>query len=228
MTESSRLQNFWREWRSFFVFIILLVLFRSAIADWYVVPTGSMKPNILEGDRIFVNKLAYDLRVPFTDISLADWDKPQRGDIVVFYSPADETRLVKRLVGLPGDIITIRENHLYINSEAIHTGPAKLALKENIWQNEMNRALFGEQLGTHRYPIAVSPFAMLMNNFGPVKVPEGHYFMLGDNRDNSADSRVIGFVERSRIVGRASHVIVSLNYNNYYLPRENRTLVALP
>ncbi|MDH5181610.1 MAG: signal peptidase I [Gammaproteobacteria bacterium] len=228
MTEVSRIKTYWLEWRSFLVFVLLLVLFRSAIADWYVVPTGSMKPNILEGDRIFVNKLAYDLRLPFTDIALANWDQPQHGDIVVFFSPRDETRLIKRVIGLPGDIIVIQDNQLYINGKAVNIGPSDLNLEENIWHSGVHRQLFAEKLGTHNYPVAVSPRAFLVNNFGPVKVPADHYFMLGDNRDNSADSRMIGFVERSRIVGRASHVIVSLNYSNYYLPRKNRTFVALP
>lgn len=228
MTNDTRLHKFWLEWRGFMVFLVLLILFRSAIADWYVVPTGSMKPNILEGDRIFVNKLAYNLRLPFTDISLAQWDKPQHGDIVVFYSPKDDTRLIKRVVGLPGDIITIQDNRLYVNDEAINTGPSQLKLEENIWHAGSSRNLFAEKLGVHNYAVAVSPYSMLLNNFGPVTVPDNHYFMLGDNRDNSADSRLIGFIEHSRIVGRASHVIVSLNYGNYYLPRKNRTLVELP
>lgn len=225
---NSRLSNFWREWRGFFTFVVLLVLFRTAIADWYVVPTGSMKPNILEGDRIFVNKLAYDLRLPFSDIALAHWDTPQHGDIVVFYSPKDETRLIKRVIGLPGDIISIKNNQLYVNGKLINIGKTHLDLGENIWQKGVTRDLVKEQLGQHKYPVALSPFAMLLSNFGPVTVPDDHYFMLGDNRDNSADSRIIGFVESSRIVGRASHVIVSLNYGNYYLPRKNRTLVELP
>ena len=84
--------------------MLALVMFsmRSSLADWYHVPTGSMKPTILEGDRVFVDKLAYDLKVPFTTWHLAEWSQPQRGDIVVFFSPKDGTRLVKRVIGLPG------------------------------------------------------------------------------------------------------------------------------
>src|SRR6266571_4011946 len=97
------LLKIWREYRGFAVFIVLMVIFRSALADWNVVPTGSMKPTILEGDRVLVNKLAYDLKVPFTTWHIAQWDNPRRGDIVVFYSLKDGTRLVKRVIGLPGD-----------------------------------------------------------------------------------------------------------------------------
>ena len=228
MSTSTRVTQFWREWRFFFAVVLLLVLFRTAIADWYVVPTGSMKPTILEGDRIFVNKLAYNIRVPFTEIELSSWDAPEYGDIVVFLSPKDETRLIKRVVGLPGDQITIKQNHLLINDQPVPFEKSALKLEENIWSAGIRRELYNEQIGSHQYDIALSPFKSPLNDFGPVTVPENHFFMLGDNRDNSADSRIIGFVERSRILGRASHVIVSLNYGNYYLPRKDRTLVELP
>jgi len=97
--------------------IIALVVFavRSSLADWNDVPTGSMKPTILEGDRVFVNKLAYDLKVPFTTFHLAEWGNPQRGDVVVFYSPHDGTRLVKRVIGLPGDTVEIRAGQVLVN-----------------------------------------------------------------------------------------------------------------
>src|SRR6185436_9965152 len=97
--------------------IVLIVLgsFRSAIADWNIVPTGSMNPTILEGDRIFVNKLAYGLRVPFTDMEVAHWSSPRRGEVVVFRSPADGDRLVKRVVGVPGDTVQLANNVLLIN-----------------------------------------------------------------------------------------------------------------
>src|SRR5678815_2482625 len=97
--------------------LVALVVFaaRSSLADWNDVPTGSMRPTILEGDRIFVNKLAYDLKVPFTTLHLAEWGNPQRGDIVVFFSPHDEKRLVKRVIGLPGDTVELRDNTLVIN-----------------------------------------------------------------------------------------------------------------
>jgi len=223
-----RLQTLWREWRFFIIFVLLLFSFRGAIADWYVVPTGSMKPTILEGDRIFVNKLAYGARVPFTDVSLANWDTPRRGDIVVFTASSDDMRLVKRVAGLPGDIIEIRANRLIINGQAIKYNETKASPPNEIWQNGLKRFVYDEHLDTHTHPIAVAPYISLGSEFGPVRVPEKHYFMLGDNRDNSADSRMIGFIEQSRIMGKASHVIISLNYDNYYLPRSNRIFQALP
>src|SRR5829696_6560206 len=101
-----------------FVFVVLvLCMVRSSIADWNDVPTGSMRPSILEGDRIFVNKLAYDLKVPFTTWHLAAWGDPKRGEVVVFYSPQDGVRLVKRVIGEPGDVIELRQNRLLVNGK---------------------------------------------------------------------------------------------------------------
>src|SRR4026207_2310717 len=103
----------WREWADPLLPILLITsAFRSAVADWNDVPTGSMKPTILEGDRIFVNKIAYDLRVPFTFLRPATPAAPQRPDIVVLGSPHDGRRLVKRVIGIPGDLVALEDNHL--------------------------------------------------------------------------------------------------------------------
>src|ERR1041385_2448559 len=110
----------WREWLKPAAVVAALILpLKSAIADWNWVPSGSMKPTILEGDLVFVNKLAYDLKVPFTLQRLADWDNPARGDIVVFFSPHDGMRLVKRVVAVPGDTIELRNNVLLLNGTAM-------------------------------------------------------------------------------------------------------------
>ena len=105
--------------------IMALLIFgaRSAIADWNHVPTGSMKPTIVEGDLIFVNRLAYDLKVPFTTWHIAEWDQPKRGEIVVFFSPANGDRLVKRVVGVPGDIVAMHRNRVFINGKPLAYGP---------------------------------------------------------------------------------------------------------
>jgi len=110
--------KFWSEWAKPLLTILLITgAFRSAIADWNDVPTGSMKPTILEGDRVYVNKLAYDLKIPFTTVHLTAWSDPKRGDIIVFFSPIDGVRLVKRVVGLPGDEIELRDNQLFVNGQ---------------------------------------------------------------------------------------------------------------
>src|SRR5450759_5965790 len=100
----------WRENRGLMLFVVLMIFFRSALADWNTVPSGSMKPTILEGDRILVNKLAYDLRIPLTHISIYKFADPKRGDIVVFDSKAADARLVKRVIGVPGDLVEMRDN----------------------------------------------------------------------------------------------------------------------
>ena len=210
------LRNFWKENKSFVVFLALMFIFRSAVADWNTVPTGSMKPTILEGDRITVNKLAYDLRLPFTHISLMKLGEPAHGDIAVFDSKVADKRLVKRVVGLPGDTVAMVNNQLFINGQAIsydNTGNTNSRIEH----------LFNVD---HRVAISTSTNHAFAN-FPAVIVPADHYLMLGDNRDNSADSRVIGFVPRNEIVGRSSAVVMSSNYDNYYLPRLDRFFKSL-
>lgn len=208
------MKRFWTENRAFFVFLALMFCFRSAIADWNDVPSGSMKPTLIEGDRISVNKMAYDLRIPFTTVSLYKIADPARGDIAIFDSKAAGKRLVKRVIGVPGDTVAMKNNRLYINGEAVNYQPLLV--------NDQLELLPGK---THllRIESANSSFA----NFDPVTVPADHYLMLGDNRDHSADSRVIGFAPRSEFVGRSRGVVVSFDYNNYFLPRSDRFLKEL-
>jgi signal peptidase I len=184
-----------------------------------------MNPTIVEADRIFVNKLAYDLKIPFTTRHLAEWSNPKRGDIVVLYSPVDGKRLVKRVVGLPGDAIALENNHLLVNGERV--------TYERIDQNIRTAADAGqfsvlEDLTGRKHPIQITPRQSAPRTFGPVAVPEGHYLMMGDNRDNSADSRYFGFVARDRIVGRASTVVISLNILDRYQPRWEPFFTELP
>ena len=215
-----RLLKFWKENRFLVFFILFMVIFRSAVADWNNVPTGSMKPTIIEGDRIFVNKLAYDVRIPLTNISLYKLGDPQRGDIVVFDSDKFEERLVKRVIGVPGDIVLMRNNRLYLNNN----------FADYIKLTKQKHFIFAEEIvGKHAHPIQLDLSARTdLASFGPLKVPENRYFVLGDNRNNSADSRVWGYVQRDMIVGRSRSVVLSLNYDNYYLPRKNRFFLNLP
>ena len=224
-SEMPRLQRYWREWRGFALFIVIMLLFRSAIADWNQVPTGSMIPSILEGDRIVVDKLAYDLRVPFTMVRLARWASPERSDIVTFESPTDDKLLVKRVIGIPGDEVVLDHNKLTINGEVARystISPAQLTTgvhKRSPHILVASETLLGKTrtVMTHgrHHPYSRS-------SFGPTKVPDDHYLVLGDNRDNSQDFRVIGFVHRDRILGKANTIAFSLDYENYYLPRGDR------
>src|SRR5882762_3523289 len=110
-------KKIFQETKVFLLMLLVICSMRSALADWNDVPTGSMKPTIEEGDRVVVNKLAYDLKVPFTTYEIVKWGDPKRGDIVVLFSPADGVRLVKRVVGLPGDRIELRDNQLFVNGK---------------------------------------------------------------------------------------------------------------
>lgn len=209
-----KLGGVWRENRGFALFVVLMIVFRSALADWNDVPTGSMKPTIVEGDRIFVNKLAYDLRIPLTHISVLKLSDPKRGDIVVFDSKSAGLRLVKRVIGLPGDIVEMADNRLTINGVAARYSKVERAMGV-IFAVET----YGDM--THRIEIVPEGRGYL-SSFGPVTVPPGQYLVLGDNRDDSADSRVHGFVPRDEIVGDSRTVVVSLDYDRHYLPRRGR------
>lgn len=215
----NKVLQLWRSNRGFIVFVCLMFVFRSAVADWNDVPTGSMQPTIEIGDRILVNKMAYDLRLPFTTMSLIKRADPKRGDIVTFMSQMADNRLVKRVIGLPGDIVEMQHNVLTINGERL-TYQADTA-------GAGEAQLLTEQLDAISHKVKLAPYSSGRDSFSAVKVPPGHYLVLGDNRDNSADSRVIGFVPRSEITGRASTVLFSLDYDNYYLPRSARFFAAL-
>lgn len=200
--------------RSFLIFIFLMVGFRTAIADWNVVPTGSMKPTIIEGDRIAVNKLAYDLRIPFTEISLYHIADPKRNDIVIFNSKKADKRMVKRVIGLPGDIISLDHNQLIINGVT--------ASYQKEFQDEQSIHYYETLMG-HKHKIKVRSLGDgPLQSFSATRVPQDHYLVMGDNRDNSADSRVYGFIPRAEIIGQSKTVVMSLDYEDYYLPRTNR------
>lgn len=215
----SKLTQLWRDYRSVIVFLSLMFVFRSAVADWNDVPSGSMQPTIQIGDRLLVNKMAYDIRLPFTTTSLIKRADPERGDVVIFLSEVADNRLVKRVVGVPGDVVAMHNNVLSINGQVLSYVSAQ--------SDADNATVLTEQLGAVTHKVKLAPFSSGRDSFAAVTVPQGHYLVLGDNRDNSADSRVIGFVPRDEIVGRASTVLFSLDYDNYYLPRSERFLASL-
>lgn len=188
-------------------------MFRSVFADWNTIPTGSMKPTILEGDRILVNRIAYDVRIPFTHISLHKISDPARGDIIIFDSKAAGNKLVKRVIGTPGDIVAMKNNIIFINGKR---------LSYRFISSTTSTIYESENLSGVKHLIRVEKTSSDFSSFNPVKVPSGYYLVLGDNRDNSADSRIIGFVPRAEIVGRTRCVILSFNYDNFYIPRSGR------
>ena len=224
-----RVKHFMTEWVKPIIIVLMIVgSFRSAVADWNDVPTGSMKPTILEGERIFVNKLAYDLKVPFTRWRVAVWDNPRRGDIVVLFSPADGRRLVKRVVGLPGDRIAMRNNRLVINGTPVRYEPLDPELTAKLLAGaDPEFVVERERLDAAPHPVMFDSGYAPARSFRPLVVPAGQYFVLGDNRDNSFDSRWFGFVLRKEIVGRATAVVVSVDLDRHWRPRWHRFLHAL-
>lgn len=219
----------WKEWRVPIFFIIFVVIpIKSSLADWNWVPTGSMNPTILEGDLIFVDKAAYDLRIPLTLHRLAKWSDPKRGDIVICFSPEDGIRLVKRVVGLPGDTIQMRNNTLFLNGEPVVYTRIGLSYREIPSSNRPVRCVLAtEDLDGITHAVMSIPSIRAMRSFGPVTVPRGSYFVMGDNRDSSRDSRYFGFVDRESIVGKAMGVIGSFDITDKYQPRFGRFFESL-
>ncbi|MEE4298697.1 MAG: signal peptidase I [Pseudomonadales bacterium] len=214
----ARLRSLWGENRPLVLFVVLMTLFRSSFADWNDVPTGSMEPTILPGDRILVDKLAYDLRLPLLGTRLATFADPARGEIVVFDSAAADKRLVKRVIGLPGDLVALQDNQLWLNGAPV----ALSRLEDHETGYELLEALPG---AAHR--MRLEPRPSFLASFPALRVPADHYLVLGDDRDRSADSRVFGLVPREEIIGRTRRVVLSLDRERCWLPRPDRWLTPI-
>jgi signal peptidase I len=198
--------------RGFILFLLSFALFRTAVADWNPIPSGSMRPTLLEGDVVLVNRLAYDLKLPLTDVVLLPLGEPQRGDVVTLSSPAGGTRLIKRIVGLPGDRIAMHDDVLVLNGRPLAYS-ARQSHGEAIapgWVVDAVRAT--EDLDGHPHAVQFLPKMQARRNVAEMTVPAGQYFLLGDNRDNSEDSRFIGTVPREKLIGRAHHVLVAADW----------------
>lgn len=224
------LKKFWSEWlRPFLSAAAIILPIKSSLGDINFVPTGSMKPTILEGDVVAVNKLAYDLKIPFTLQRLARWDDPARGDVVVCFSPEDQLRLVKRVVAVPGDTIELRNNVLFIDGVRAQYQPLPAGELDYVTQSDRDEAVFAnESVGGRAH--AVMAYPTLFNprrTFGVITLAPGEYFVMGDNRDNSKDSRYFGVVDREQIVGRAIGVAVSFDKPGNWLPRMGRFFSGL-
>jgi signal peptidase I len=230
---SPKFRSFARRWwqaelRPIIIIALVVFCIRSSLADWNDVPSGSMNPTIIEGDRVYVNKVAYDLKFPFTTWHLLEWGNPQRGDIVVFYSPHDGKRLVKRVVGLPGDTIQLRNDNLILNGQPIQYRSFESDALDDLPAKQRSTQIFAtEQLPGHEHAVAAWPGVTAPRDFGPIIVPSGQYFMMGDNRDNSFDSRFYGPVDRKQILGRATMAVLSFDREHYWAPRWHRFFTTL-
>ena len=268
-----RLIHLWRDWHGVILFLGLMFMFRSAVADWNQVPSGSMKPGILAGDRIVVDKLAWELRVPFTNTRITRWAEPARGDVVTFENPVDGRLFVKRVVAVPGDQVEWRRKQLIVNGEPatytplrehearalqVDIGPRQRLYREELLGSRRVVMLHSEpgRYDPRRNPLAgvtrvtrcgnrdivtagaSPPLADAICRCGALSgsacatfprftVPPGKYWMMGDYRDNSSDSRVIGLVDRQRIYGRAHAIAFSVDKDHYFMPRLSRFFTSL-
>ena len=196
----SRLGFLWEWTKIFQVSVLLFLLIRTFLVEAFKIPSGSMENTLQVGDFLLVNKLVYGAEVPFTHKRLPRLRSPQRGDVIVFEYPQDLSKnFVKRLVGMPGDTIQMIQGRLVRNGVQLtegyveHTEPEMDPVFDDFqWQRPY---VVGSRDSTSRYLPS-------RNNWGPLLVPEGKYFVLGDNRDNSLDSRYWGFVADSLVKGR--------------------------
>ncbi|NOT14898.1 MAG: signal peptidase I [Methylotenera sp.] len=199
--------------KSFFPVILVVFLVRSFIVEPFKIPSGSMMPTLLAGDYILVNKFTYGLRVPIINNTFFEINQPKRGDVFVFhYPPNPSIDYIKRVVGLPGDKIRYQDKHLIINNQplAVEALPDYEYVMSGL--NIVTAKQYNEQLGEVKHTVLVHDVignyevdtigAKLANN-EEIVVPDGHYFAMGDNRDNSSDSRVWGFVPARNLVGKA-------------------------
>jgi signal peptidase I len=196
----------WIEYcKSFFPVILAVLLLRSFLVEPFRIPSGSMMPTLLVGDFILVNKFSYGLRLPVLNTKFIDIDKPARGDVVVFRYPKDPSvDYIKRVVGLPGDTVGYYNKAVYINGEQAGQVPAGIYIGEGSGVSMSGASKRREQLGDIQHDILVVPRKPDME--GEFVVAEGEYFVMGDNRDNSNDSRYWGTVPEENLVGKAFRV----------------------
>ncbi|NIA27649.1 MAG: signal peptidase I [Desulfobulbaceae bacterium] len=198
--------------RSFFPVLLFVLIIRSFVFEPFRIPSGSMMPTLIQGDFIFVQKYAYGLRLPVTETKIIETGEPKRGDVVVFRLPSDPSiNYIKRIVGLPGDEIVYERHRLIINGETVEL------VRDAEASNEEPR--FNEVLGEREHDILIRNPAYSVRD-GVYRVPKGQYFVMGDNRDNSKDSRFIGAVPERYLVGEA--VRIWMHMDGFKWPRWER------
>ncbi|MFN3843343.1 MAG: signal peptidase I [Rehaibacterium terrae] len=200
--------------RSLFPVIFIVLLVRSFIAEPFRIPSSSMMPTLLIGDFILVNKFAYGLRLPVTHTRIVPLGQPERGDVVVFRYPVNPRQdYIKRIVGLPGDQIAYRDKTIYINGEPVAAEPVGRYIGVGSGRDMTGALLQRERLGGREHQILQRDNTpAFIRGDGSWRVPEGHYFVMGDNRDNSEDSRFWGFVPEENLVGKA--FVVWMNWDS--------------
>ncbi len=217
LAQRSTLRRFWENFKALLSALLFFIFLRTFIVEAYRIPSGSMIPSLLIGDWLFVNKLVYGPHIPFTDINLPGYDNPERRDVVVFKSPPQSDQpwdptptLVKRLVGMPGDTVFMRGALLHVNGIPQRQGFAAAA-DENSFDSIDPLFDWQKRVGLAASRFGAAPAQPTHDNWGPIVVPAGHYFMMGDSRYNSKDSRYWGFVPRENVRGQPMFVYYSYN-----------------
>lgn len=193
---------------SLFPVLFIVVFVRSFVFEPFKIPSGSMMPTLLIGDFIVVNKFSYGLRLPVNNAKIMDTGQPERGDVMVFRYPEDpNVNYIKRVIGLPGDEVTYRNKMLFINGEPMPQQQLGMWIGEGRNRNPSGRRpqLFSENLGEIEHQVVIYP-DRLDQQTGTWTVPDGHFFVMGDNRDQSLDSRSWGFVPEDNLVGKATRI----------------------
>lgn len=204
-----KLLDLFKKNKGFLAGILILMAMRWCFADQYRVPSGSMEPSIHIGDHIAVNKAAYNLKVPFIENMFMKTGEPQRGDVVVFIWPVDNSTIfVKRLIGIPGDHIQVHNGFITINGEPLKGSDEG----ERGLQAQTNQTFhYQETLADHQYNVQRLPEWAHANDLD-ITVPADSYFFMGDNRDNSEDSRYWGFVKRENLKGKAERILWNITF----------------
>lgn len=198
----NKVKKFVREYRSLLLFTFLLMFFRTTYADWSPVPSSSMEPTIFPGDVVWVDKTNYGPSLPFFNKRLFAWRQPERGEIITFVPPHEDRLYVKRVIGIPGDSIHVERNSISVNG---------VRLEQSISKSTNTELIGTEELGGAQHSFKVSRYLEFPEFTGSIVVPDKRYFVMGDFRNNSGDSRSWGFVDEENIMGKVSAVAVSFS-----------------
>jgi signal peptidase I len=207
---------------------LLAASVRLLLADFGDIHSASMEPTLLPGDRVVLNRVAYGLRLPYAERPFWEWSQPERGDIVVFRRPSGGRPTIKRIIGMPGDRIRMYRNKLYVNGRPARYGEGR-GVRRGYFEFTGEGAPFieNEVIEGVMHRVVLTPGVRASNSFPTVVVPADMYFVMGDNRDLSVDSRAFGFVAKNDVLGRVNHVILSLDPDTGYAPRWERFLYPL-
>lgn len=197
-----KLKAFLREYRSLLLFVSLLMVFRTTYADWSPVPTESMEPTIVPGDVVWIDKTTFGPSVPFLNKRLYTWGHPQRGDIITFIPPHEDRLYVKRVMAVPGDTIRVEGNDIYVNGEQLAQAPL---------ESNAQHIIGTETIGGSEHAFKLSAERDLTWFGRTLVVPEGKLFVMGDHRNDSADSRFWGFADEANVTGKVSAIALSFS-----------------